>query len=93
MSCATQALDRTKVLGSVSFSRDDVNAAAPCVTVPDEQLEERILAAVMERFMVAPKRPQAVVVELTPRSFTETAVHFMKITKRVEWPIDEADID
>ena len=93
MSCATRALDRTKVLGSVSFSRGDANAAAPCVTVTDDKLEERILAAVMARFMVAPNRPQAVVVQLTPRNFTETAIHFLKVTKRVEWPTDEADID
>ncbi len=91
MSCATQALDRTKVLGKVSFARGDGTTAAPCVTVSDEQLEERILAAVVATF--APEHPHTMVIELTPRTFSETAVHFMKVAKPVEWPIDEADID
>ncbi len=41
----------------------------------------------------APRATRGVIVELKPRNFTETAAHFLSISKPVEWPVDEPDID
>jgi hypothetical protein len=30
---------------------------------------------------------------LVPRHFTETAAHFQSVTKPVDWPLDEPDVD
>jgi hypothetical protein len=32
-------------------------------------------------------------VRLKPRTFTEIADHFSRVTQRLEWPVDEADIE
>jgi hypothetical protein len=36
---------------------------------------------------------RGIVVELKPRTFTETANHFRLVTKTVDWPQDAPDID
>ncbi len=52
--------------------------------------DERVFAV-----EVSPVRGQhrGIVVELRPRTFTETANHFRLVTKAVDWPQDSPDID
>jgi hypothetical protein len=38
-------------------------------------------------------RHRGIVVEIKPRTFTETANHFRLVTKAVDWPQDAPDID
>jgi len=87
MSCLTE------VLGSVKFLREDANTAAVCVPVPDEKLGQRMLAQMVSRFMVTKPPREAVIVQLTPRNFSETAVHFQRVTTPFAWPTDEHDVD
>ncbi len=52
--------------------------------------DERIIAPAAESATI---RPRGIVVELTPRHFTQTAQHFLSIAKPVDCSVDEADID
>jgi hypothetical protein len=59
------------------------------------ELDERIVAQevtlVGEFLQYRPNR--RVVLELTPRHFTQTAAHFLSIATPVDWPLDEPDVD
>jgi len=46
-----------------------------------------------EPVRVATGRRRGIVVELKPRTFTETANHFRAVATRIDWPLDEADVD
>jgi hypothetical protein len=47
----------------------------------------------VSRFMVSKPPREAVIVQLTPRNFSETAVHFQRVTTPFAWPTDEHDVD
>ena len=40
-----------------------------------------------------PRRWRGTVIELRPRTYTETANHFRVVTRAFDWPTDEPDID
>ena len=81
------------VLGSVRFARGSATRASTCVTW-DAERERRIVAKAVACVAEAAPRPvRGVVVELKPRTFTETAAHFLSVAQPVDWPLDEADID
>jgi hypothetical protein len=82
------------LLGSMNFTKDDADRAS-FVTVLDEERDVRILAKTLSQFIFeAPSQPiRGVVVELRPRTFTETAAHFLSVTTPVTWPTDQPDID
>ena len=82
------------LLGSLKFTRDNADRAS-FVAVLDEARDVRILAkSLAQVVVVASAQPtRGVVVELRPRNFTETAAHFVSVTKAVAWPTDENDID
>lgn len=51
--------------------------------------EQRVVATMD----VSAFRRRGNVVELTPRTFAQTAEHFLGIAKPVDYSVDEADID
>lgn len=81
-------------LGNMKFSRGDADRAS-FVTVLDEERDMRILAKSLSQPIFAePVQPsRGVVVELRPRTFTETAAHFQSVTTPVPLYTDENDID
>jgi hypothetical protein len=83
------------VLGNLRVARG-CSTRASSRLICDESRELRMVArevaAVAPDF--APRADRGIVVELKPRTFTETAAHFLKITKPVHWPVDnQPDID
>jgi len=67
---------------------------ASCDVTWDIEREERLTAsAVASVSSASPRGSRAVVVELKPRHFTETAQHFLRVATPITWPLDEADID
>jgi len=81
------------VLGSVRFARSSTCASNEVTwdAEKERRMVARVVACVAPEIAAHPRR--GVVVELKPRSFTETASHFQSVAKPVAWPHDEADID
>jgi hypothetical protein len=88
------AVAAAPLLGSVKFTRDNADRAS-FVAVLDEAQDVRILAKSLAQIVIAAptQTTRGVVVELRPRTFTETAAHFVSVTKAVAWSTDEHDID
>jgi hypothetical protein len=80
-----------RALGSLRIADNAVSASYEGVLDADResQIVERAVAKVVD--VVRPDR--GIVVELKPRTFTETATHFVRATAPVEWPSEEHDID
>jgi hypothetical protein len=90
----TAATATAPLLGNMKFSRDNAEKAS-FVAVLDEERDEHILAKSLAQsiFTDSAQPVRGVVVELRPRTFTETAAHFKTVTTPVTWPTDEYDID
>lgn len=82
--------------GNLSLS-EDVDIASWAAVLDIRSVDERILAAeptVQLKLIFGPSRFRGTVVELRPRTFRETANHFLQVATPVVWPPnDEADID
>jgi hypothetical protein len=90
----TAATATAPLLGNMKFSRGNADKAS-FVTVLDEERDVHIPAKSLSQSIFSdPVQPvRGVVVELRPRTFTETAAHFKSVTTPVTWPTDEYDID
>jgi hypothetical protein len=83
-----------RVLGNIRFATATVTKASSGWSY-DVAFERRIVeTSVAAVASATPRASRGVVVELKPRTFSETAAHFLSIAQPVEWPVDdEADID
>lgn len=82
------------VLGRLKIARDTADAAS-YVSTWDAARDERVTAVAVAAVMntVHTRSSSAIVVELRPRHFEETACHFLRVATPVKWPVDEPDID
>ena len=87
MSSATAAWGNIRVVRSSTSASNEVTWD----TEKERRMVAKVVACVAPEIAAHPRR--GVVVELKPRTFTETASHFQSVAKRVAWPNDEADID
>jgi len=55
--------------------------------------EPNEVAIAAELVRVTSSQRRGIVVELRPRTFTETAAHFGAVAKKIDWPLDEPDVD
>jgi hypothetical protein len=82
--------------GNLSLS-EDANVASWTAVLDVRSMDECILTAeptVQLKLIFGPSRFRGTVVELRPRTFRETANHFLQVATPVVWPPnDEADID
>ncbi|MGB6596194.1 MAG: hypothetical protein WBE70_03640 [Candidatus Acidiferrum sp.] len=83
----------TATWGNILIVRSSTSASNEVTW--DTEKERRMVAKVVACVVpeIAAHTRRGVVVELKPRTFTETASHFLNIAKPVAWPHDEADID
>jgi hypothetical protein len=83
------------VLGNMRFVRDSADSASYVAVVLDAESYERMVALQVARVMeaVPAHAHRAVVVELQPRSFQQTAAHFLRVATPSEWPADDHDVD
>jgi hypothetical protein len=90
----TAATATAPLLGNMKFTRDNADRAS-YVVVWDEERDKRILAVSLAECMTAvpDQVTRGVVVELRPRTFTETAAHFQRVATPITWSTDEYDID
>ena len=77
------------MLGSLKIADNAVSASYECVL--DAEHEQQIAGRAVAQVVHTP-RNRGIVVELKPRTFAETAAHFVQVTTPVGWP-SENDID
>ena len=78
------------VLGNIRFAPSRTVRASNCVRW-DAARDRQMMAS--GACVIESLRPIGVVVELKPRDFRATAVHFLSTATPIAWPVDEHDID
>jgi hypothetical protein len=71
----------------IGFVEDATPALCGLMFEPNE------VAIAAELVRVTSSQRRGIVIELKPRTFTETAGHFGTVTRKINWPLDEPDVD
>jgi len=76
--------------------RQNVNPASAKVSVCNHvnlAIAARLTVPTFQRSAEKNGAKGVVYVRLKPRTFGEVADHFLKVTKPIQWPIDEPDVE
>lgn len=79
--------------GNLKIAGNATRASFEAVWDVERQRRLAVQAIVGVAAGASPRNSRAVVVELKPRRFSETAEHFLRVATPIEWPLDEVDID
>ncbi len=76
----------------LTLARESANPA-PSSIVLDSFTDELVMVRELTAIMEPSVRTRGQIVVLRPRTFEETAKHFLKIARPVDWPVEDPDED